>query len=206
MSTATQGRTRSLVLGEAAQDLLFREARTANTFTTDPVDDEQMRAVYELVKYGPTEMNQSPLRIVLLRSEEARSGLVPHLAEGNRKKTETAPLVAVLAADTRFHDELPKLFPHFPGARDMYEGDAVARVETGRLNTALQIAYLIVGIRAAGLAAGPMSGFDAEGVTKEFFPDGEHQAMVVVNIGHPGENAWFPRLPRLDYDEVVTTL
>ncbi|MGW7239934.1 malonic semialdehyde reductase [Streptomyces sp. NPDC054804] len=195
----------SLVLDPAAQDLLFREARTANTFTDEPVTDEQLQAIYDLVKYGPTSMNQSPLRVVLVRSPEARERLVQHMAEGNQKKTATAPLVAILAADNEFHEELPQLFPHFPQAKDAVFGDRAVREGSAALNAALQAAYFIIGVRAAGLAAGPMTGVDFAGLQKEFLDD-DHTPFVVINIGKPGPDAWFPRSPRLAYDEVVTTV
>ncbi|MFE5031541.1 malonic semialdehyde reductase [Streptomyces sp. NPDC056683] len=195
----------SLVLDPAAQDLLFREARTANTFTDEPVTDEQVQAIYDLVKYGPTSMNQSPLRVVLVRSPEARERLVQHMAEGNQKKTATAPLVAILAADNEFHEELPELFPHFPQAKDAVFGDRAVREGSAALNAALQAAYFIIGVRAAGLAAGPMTGVDFAGIQKEFLDD-DHTPLVVVNIGKPGPDAWFPRSPRLAYDDVVTTV
>ncbi|MFC9908741.1 malonic semialdehyde reductase [Streptomyces sp. NPDC059862] len=195
----------SLVLDRAAQDLLFREARTANTFTDEPVTDEQVQAIYDLVKYGPTAFNQSPLRITLVRSPEARERLVQHLAEGNQAKTAAAPLVAILSADNEFHHELPELFPHFPQAKDLFFAERSARENAAGLNAALQAAYFIVGVRAAGLAAGPMNGFDAEGLRKEFLDD-DHTPLMVVNIGKPGPDAWFPRSPRLDYERVVTTV
>ncbi|MGK5629022.1 malonic semialdehyde reductase [Streptomyces sp. URMC 123] len=196
----------TLALDAAAQDLLFREARTANTFTDEPVTDEQVQAIYDLVKYGPTAFNQQPLRVVLVRTPEGRERLVQHLAEGNREKTAKAPLVAILAADNEFHEELPTLFPHFPAAKDVFFSERVARERSAALNSALQMGYFIIGVRAAGLAAGPMTGFDAAGIDKEFFPDGDHTVLAVVNIGKPGENAWYPRSPRLAYDEVVTTV
>jgi 3-hydroxypropanoate dehydrogenase len=108
--------TDALVLDAAAQDLLFREARTANTFTDEPVSDEQIQAIYDLVKFGPTAFNQQPLRIVLVRSTEARERLVGHMSDGNKAKTATAPLVAIVAADHEFHEELPTQFPVFPQA------------------------------------------------------------------------------------------
>ncbi|MFS4094388.1 malonic semialdehyde reductase [Streptomyces sp. AF1A] len=195
----------SLVLDPAAQDLLFREARTANTFTDEPVTDEQVQAIYDLVKYGPTSMNQSPLRVTLVRSPEARERLVQHMAEGNQPKTASAPLVAILSADNEFHEELPELFPHFPQAKDLFFGERSAREGSAALNATLQAAYFIIGIRAAGLAAGPMTGFDAAGVQKEFLDD-DHTPLIVVNIGKPGPDAWFPRSPRLAYEDVVTTV
>ncbi|MEU3373750.1 malonic semialdehyde reductase [Streptomyces sp. NPDC006711] len=195
----------SLVLDPAAQDLLFREARTANTFTDEPVTDEQVQAIYDLVKYGPTAFNQSPLRITLVRSPEARERLVQHMAEGNRPKTSAAPLVAILSADNEFHEELPALFPHFPAAKDAFFSERPVRESAALLNTALQAAYFIVGVRAAGLAAGPMTGFDPAGVQKEFLDD-DHTPLMVVNIGKPGDDAWYPRSPRLAYDDVVTTV
>ncbi|MEV7342717.1 malonic semialdehyde reductase [Streptomyces sp. NPDC093544] len=195
----------SLVLDPTAQDLLFREARTANTFTDEPVTDEQVQAIYDLVKYGPTSMNQSPLRITLVRSAEARERLVALMGGGNQPKTAAAPLVAILSADNEFHEELPQLFPHFPGAKDIFGGSRETRERSAALNASLQAAYFIIGVRAAGLAAGPMSGFDAAGVQKEFLDD-DHTPLMVVNIGRPGEDAWFPRSPRLESEQVITTV
>ncbi|MDN3028224.1 malonic semialdehyde reductase [Streptomyces sp. S.PB5] len=195
----------SLVLDPTAQDLLFREAHTANAFTDEPVTDEQVQAIYDLVKFGPTAFNQTPLRVTLVRSPEARERLVKHMAEGNQEKTATAPLVAILSADNEFHEELPALFPAFPQAKDLFFSERPARESAARMNAALQAAYFIVGVRAAGLAAGPMTGFDHEGVQKEFLDD-DHTPLMVVNIGKPGEGASYPRSPRLAYDEVVTTV
>lgn len=195
----------TLVLDSAAQDLLFRDARTANTFTDEPVTEEQVQAIYDLVKYGPTAFNQSPLRVVLVRSEDARERLVQHMSEGNRAKTASAPLVAILVADNEFHEELPVLFPHFPQAKDMFFAERPVRERAAGFNAALQAAYFIVGVRAAGLAAGSMTGFDFAGVQKEFLDD-DHTPLMIVNIGRPGEDTSHPRSPRLAYDEVVTTV
>lgn len=194
--------TADLALDPAAQDLLFRQARTANKFTTEPVSDEQLRAIYDLIKYAPTSMNQQPLRAVVVRSGEAKARLLPLLSEGNRAKTEAAPVAVILAADVNFHEELPRVFPHFPGAKDLFADDR-ARTETARFNAALQVGYFILGVRAAGLAAGPMTGFDPAAINAEFFADGEHQVLAVINVGKPTEDAWLDRLPRLDYDDVV---
>ncbi|MFH7338198.1 malonic semialdehyde reductase [Streptomyces sp. KHY 26] len=195
----------SLVLDPAAQDLLFREARTANTFTDEPVTEEQVRAIYDLVKYGPTAFNQTPLRVTLVRSPESRERLVRHMAEGNRAKTAGAPLVAILSADNEFHEELPTLFPAFPAAKDAFFSERPVREGSAALNAALQAAYFIVGVRAAGLAAGPMTGFDPEGLRKEFLDD-DHTPLMVVNIGKPGPDASYPRSPRLAYEDVITTV
>ncbi|MFI6128471.1 malonic semialdehyde reductase [Micromonospora sp. NPDC051141] len=195
-----------LALDRAAQDLLFRAARTANAFTDEPVDEAQVRAVHDLVRNGPTAMNAQPLRVLLLRSPAARARLLPYVSAGNRDKTAGAPLTAVLAADVDWHDRLPELFPHRPGARDLFTGDPAGREAQARFNAALQIGYLVVGVRAAGLAAGPMAGFDATGVEREFFPDGRHRVLLLMNIGRPAPDAWRERLPRLPYEEVVSTL
>jgi 3-hydroxypropanoate dehydrogenase len=194
-----------LALDPAAQDLLFREARTAGTFTDEPVTDDQVQAIYDLVKYGPTAFNQTPLRITLVRSPEARERLVAHMAEGNRAKTASAPLVAILSADNEFHEELPHLFPAAPQIKDLFFAERPARENAAALNAALQAAYFIVGVRAAGLAAGPMTGADLEGIRKEFLDD-DHTPLMVVNIGRPGPDAWHPRSPRLEFDQVVTTV
>ncbi|MFJ7588823.1 malonic semialdehyde reductase [Streptomyces sp. NPDC097617] len=196
----------SLVLDSAAQDLLFREARTANAFSDEPVTEEQVQAIYDLVKFGPTAFNQTPLRITLVRSPEARERLVKHMAKGNDAKTATAPLVAILSADNEFHEELPQLLPHFPQAKDAFFSERPVREQSALLNSALQAAYFIIGIRAAGLAAGPMTGADFAGIQKEFL-DADHTPIMVINIGTPAtEGAWFDRSPRLAFDEVITTV
>jgi 3-hydroxypropanoate dehydrogenase len=202
----TQTIAAPLALSAAAPELLFRSARTANAFTDEPVSDEQIHAIYDLIKWAPTSMNLQALRVVLVRSDEARATLVGHMADGNKAKTGSAPLVAILAADVNFHDELHRTFPHFPGARDVFAADDAARETTARFNGALQVGYFILGVRAAGLAAGPMTGFDGRGIDDAFFPDGEHRTLAVVNIGHPADDAWLGRLPRLEYDEVVTAI
>ncbi|NUT34193.1 MAG: malonic semialdehyde reductase [Hamadaea sp.] len=195
----------TLALDQTAQDLLFREARTANSFTDEPVTDEQIQAIYDLVKYAPTSLNMQPLRIVLVRTPEARQRLVDALGDGNKAKTAAAPLTAILAADHDFHERLPEVFPHAPGAKDWF-AEEEARVQAGRFNGALQVGYFILGVRAAGLAAGPMTGFDADRINKEFFGDGKRSVLAVVNLGKPGETAWFNRNPRLAYEDVVTSV
>jgi len=192
-----------LRLSPDAQDLLFREARTANRFTDEQVSQEQVRAIYDLVKYAPTAMNTQPLRLVLVQAGEPRDRLLAHMSPGNRDKTAKAPLIAILAADLDFHEHLPRTFPHFPGAKAAFSDDD-ARAEAAVFNASLQAAYFLLGVRAAGLAAGPMGGFDAEGLDREFFTDRQWHAVMVVNIGRPAsEGAWFDRLPRLEYDEVA---
>ena len=141
------GMSESLAITRDVQDLLFREARTANSFTDEPVTDEQVAAIYELVKFAPTALNSQPLRIVLVRSDEAKQKLLKHMGGSNRDKTENAPLAAVLAADTNFHETLPRTFPHFPGAKDMFADDA-AREQAARFNATLQLGYFIIGVRA----------------------------------------------------------
>ncbi|MEU3602421.1 malonic semialdehyde reductase [Streptomyces sp. NPDC006798] len=194
-----------MALDTTAQDLLFREARTTSAFTGEPVSDEQVQEIYDLVKFGPTAFNQTPLRVVLVRSDEARARLLPHMSDGNREKTGAAPLVAILAADNEFHEELPALLPHFPQAKELFFAERPVREHSAGMNAALQAAYFIVGVRAAGLAAGPMSGFDHEAVQREFLDD-DHTPLMIVNIGRPAGDAAFPRSPRLAYDTVVTTV
>jgi 3-hydroxypropanoate dehydrogenase len=192
-----------LALTPDSQALLFTEARTANAFTDEPVSDAQLAAIHELVKWGPTAANTQPLRVLYVRRGEARDRLVAHMADGNKEKTRTAPMVAVVAADVDFHEFVPRVFPIRPGMREHLDADRDNRERMAKFIASLQAGYYLLGIRAAGLAAGPMGGFDAEGIDREFFPDGRWKSIMVVNIGRPAENAWFDRLPRLEYDEVT---
>ena len=195
----------SLAISDETADLLFRSAATAYAFSDEPVTDEQVRAIYDLVKWGPTAMNSQPLRMVLVQSPEARERLVEHMGGNNKQRTAAAPLVALLAADVDFHEELPRLFPAVPDAKDKFT-DEPARAAMAHTSAVLQAGYFILGVRAAGLAAGPMAGFDADAVSREFFPDGRHRVFLVVNLGHVHEESYRPRQARLDFDEVVTTV
>lgn len=188
-------------LDEAGADLVFRTAHTGYRFTDEPVTDEQLRLLQELMEFPPTAMNTQPLRVLLVRTPEARDRLMPLLAEGNRDKSASAPVIAVLAADTEFHEHLPRLLPHAPGARDRFADDA-AREKTARFNATLQAGYFILAARAAGLTAGPMGGFDATGVDEEFFAGTGLRSFLVVNLGHVAEDGTYPRSPRLRTDEV----
>ena len=195
-----------LALDPAAQALLFTEARTANTFTDEPVSDEQLRAITELAKWPPTMANTNPLRILFLRTSEGKNRLGPLMNEGNRAKTVSAPAVAVLAVDTDFHEKIPELFPSRPEMRDNFADAPEVRDRLARFNGALQAGYFILAIRAAGLAAGPMLGFDAAGIDAEFFADRPWKTILVINIGRPGVDPWFDRLPRLAHDDFVEYL
>jgi len=191
-------------LDEAGRALLFTEARTANTFADTPVRDEELHDIWSLAKWAPTAANTQPLRVVFVRTEEGKNRLVPLMNEGNQAKTAAAPVTAILAADTRFHEHIPTVFPIRAEMKDYLDSDDAARAHLSNYGTTLQVAYFILAVRAAGLAAGPMAGFDAAAIDKEFFPDGRFTTSLVVNIGHPGAEAWFDRLPRLDHDEVIT--
>ena len=191
-------------LDPAGRALLCTEARTANTFAGTPVSDEELTSIWELAKWAPTSANTRPLRVLYVRPGEGRDRLVRHMSEGNQAKTAAAPAVAVLAVDTRFHEHIPVVFPIRPQMKDALEENEEFRLKGGSFNAALQAGYFILAVRAHGLAAGPMTGFDAAGIDAEFFPDGRLRSIVVVNIGHPGENAWFGRLPRLTHEDVIS--
>ena len=186
-------------------DAVFREARTAYHFTDEPVTDEELAVLHDLMRFPPTAMNTQPLRVVLLTDEAAKARLLPYLAEGNRAKSASAPVVAILAADTDFHEQLPRLLPHAPGARDRF-ADEAQREQAARFNATLQAGYFILAVRAAGLDAGPMGGFDASGVDRDLLGDGALRSFLVVNIGHVATDGTHPRSPRLERDEVFLSL
>jgi 3-hydroxypropanoate dehydrogenase len=195
--------TRLARLDQAGRESLFTSARTANTFADTPVSDEELAGIWDLAKWPPTAANFQPLRVLFVRTPEGRAQLAEHMYDMNKAKTLSAPAVAVLAFDTRFHEHIPTVLPYKPELKDAYDGNEALRAETASFNSALQAGYFLLAVRAQGLAAGPMAGFDKAGVDAEFFPDGRWTSFLVVNIGHPGDEPWFDRLPRLDHDEVV---
>lgn len=190
-------------LNRQAQDQAFIAAHTANKFTDQPVDDATLHALYELCKWGPTSMNCQPMRLVFVRSAAAKARLKPCLSAGNADKTMAAPVTAIVAMDTRFFEHLPAQFAPMPAAREMFAGNATLAADTAMRNSSLQGAYLIVAARMLGLAAGPMSGFDAAKLNAEFFADGRFKANFLVNLGVADPAGNRPRGPRLDFAEVA---
>lgn len=188
------------MLDDTALDILFREARTHKGWRKEPVDDATLRAAYDLARMGPTSANCSPMRVVFVRSPEAKAKLKPCLDRGNVEKTMAAPATAIVAHDLRFYEHLPRLFP-FADARSWFEGNEAKIQETAFRNGTLQGAYLIVACRALGLDCGPMSGFDNAAVDKTFFAGGTVRSNFLCNIGRGDPAALPPRAPRLDFDE-----
>ena len=192
-------------LNADAQDLLFREAHTAKKFTDEPVTDEQVAAIYDLIKWGPTMTNSQPMRIVLARSEDARARVISHMLPNNAEKTANAPLIAVLAADMKFNRHIERIFPDAPFMAQMYEKDDF-RQPIADSQAWMQAGYFVMGIRAIGLDACPMLGLDRPGLDADLFADSDLKCICVVLIGKSSEDAYGPRLPRLNYDEVVSVL
>ncbi|HEY9254281.1 MAG TPA: malonic semialdehyde reductase [Stenotrophomonas sp.] len=190
------------VLSDAALDQLFRTARTQNAFLDKPVEDSQLRALYDLLKWGPTAANATPARIVFVKSKEAKAKLAPALSEGNLAKTLAAPVTAIVGFDQDFHEKLPYLFPH-ADAKSWFEGPREGRHEAAFRNGSLQGAYLILAARALGLDAGPMSGFDNAKVDEAFFAGTAIKSNFLVNLGYGDPSGVFPRSPRLSFDEAA---
>jgi 3-hydroxypropanoate dehydrogenase len=190
-------------LDEAGRAALFTDARTANSFAPTQVTDEELAEIWNLAKWPPTAANTQPLRVLFVRPGQGRERLVTHMADGNKEKTASAPAVAVLAQDTEFHEYVPTVLPFRPELKDVLAADDAMRDTMGGFNAALQAGYFILAVRAAGFAAGPMGGFDAAGIDAEFFPDRRWHSILVVNIGHPGQDPWFDRLPRLEHEDAV---
>lgn len=196
-----------LAVGDDVADLLFRAARTTSLFTDEPVTDEQLAAAWDLAKFGPTAMNTLPLRVLVVRRGEARDRLVTHMGGGNKDRVAAAPVSLVLAADPAFHEHLDYLFPAVPGVKEQLAPAADVREQMARKSALIQAGYLILGLRAAGLAAGPMDGMDFDGVDAEFFAESGWKSLLVVNVGHAeGEGSPYPRGPRLSFDEVAQVL
>jgi 3-hydroxypropanoate dehydrogenase len=193
-------------LPAAALDQLFRDARTANGWRDTPVPAETLRALYDLVKWGPTSANIQPLRLKFVTSPEAKERLRPHLSAGNVEKTMAAPVVAILGQDMAFYEHLPRMFPHNQTARSWFEGKPDVIEASAFRNASLQGGYLILAARALGLDAGPMSGFDAAGVDAAFWAGTRVKTNFLCSLGHGDPAKLFPRSPRFAFEEACEIL
>jgi 3-hydroxypropanoate dehydrogenase len=187
-------------LDPAALDQLFRAARTHNGWLPQPVTDDELRAIYELMKWAPTSANCSPARIVFVRTRAGKERLRPALSAGNLDKTMAAPATAIIGYDLEFHDKLPQLFPH-ADARSWFAGKPALIETTAFRNGSLQGAYFILAARSLGLDCGPMSGFDNAKVDAEFFAGTSVRSNFLCNLGHGDPAKLFARSPRLAFDD-----
>ena len=193
-------------LSADALDTIFRTARSYNKWLDKPVSADQVKAIYELLKMGPTSANQHPARFIWCHSQESKDRLAKHASEGNTEKVKTAPVCVIIGYDIDFHEELPWLFPH-TDAKSWFDGDEDARIASAKRNSALQGAYLMIAARALGLDCGPMSGVDLDGITKDFFADEPKiRADWICSIGYGDESSIFERSPRPDFDKFNTVL
>ena len=192
-------------IDDAAFDALFNDARTHNGWLPEPVPEALLRTLYDTLRNGPTSMNTQPLRLVFLTTPEARERLLPALSAGNLEKTRAAPVTVIVAYDTRFYDELPRVW-HNPAARDMFANNAALAEATAFRNASMQGGYLILAARALGLDCGPMSGVDLAKVDAEFFPDGRWKTNFLCNLGRGDPAKLMPRLPRLPFDDACRVL
>ncbi len=183
---------------------IFTDGHTAYRFTPEPVSDAELAQIYDLAKFTPTALNSQPLRVAFVRTEAGKARLLPLISETNRAKSASAPVVALLAADTDFHDHLPVVTPQAQGARDRLAANDERRRAMALNNAWLQAGGFILAVRAAGLDAGPMGGIDKAGIDAEFFPGTPLSTIMVVNIGHVAEDGHQPREPRLEFDQAVT--
>ena len=189
-----------MAIDDTAIDALFRVARTQYKWTDQPVSDDELRALYDLVKMGPTSANSSPARFLFLRTPEAKARLKPALSAGNVDKTLSAPVTVIVAYDPKFYEHLPRLLPH-TDARAWFSSNAAFAEETALRNSTLQGGYMILAARALGLGAGPMSGFDRAKVEEIFLADRGWRCSFLINLGHGDDDGLLPRSPRLGFDE-----
>jgi 3-hydroxypropanoate dehydrogenase len=195
-----------MTIDAAGLDLLFREARTHNKWRPEPISDETIQALYDVVKLGPTSANCSPARFLFLRTKEAKERLAPALSSGNLEKTMSAPVTVIVAYDPKFHERLPHLFPHNPDAASWFTSNESLAATTAFRNGTLQGAYLIVAARALGLDTGAMSGFDNAKVDAEFLAGHGWRSNFLVNIGMGDHSGVFARSPRLSFDDACVML
>jgi 3-hydroxypropanoate dehydrogenase len=189
------------VVNAEGLDLLFREARTQNGWKDQPVDDAHLRQVYDLAKMGPTSANMCPMRVVFVKSKDAKEKLKPCLDAGNVNKTMAAPVTAIIGMDIHFYEELPKLFPH-ADAKAWFKDLPENVLETMALrNSSLQGAYFMLAARALGLECGPMSGFNNQKVDAAFFAGTTVKSNFLCSLGHGDPSKLFPRSPRLTFEE-----
>ena len=195
-----------MTIDQNAMNALFNDARTANGFIDKAVPSDLLHKVYDLAKMGSTSMNCQPTRYIFLTTTQAKEKVLGAMSPGNVDKTKSAPVTVIIATDNQFYENMPKVFPNKPDAKEMFAGNAGLAAGTASRNGTLGGAYFMIAARAYGLDCGPMSGFDAAKVNQEFFPDGRFSVNFIVNLGYIDSSKLFPRNPRLSFDEACQIL
>lgn len=185
-----------------ALEQIFTEARSHHAWQQRPVADEKLHQLYDLTKWGPTSVNSQPMRLVFVKSKEAKEKLLPSLMGSNVEQVKAAPVTVIVAHDERFFDQLPVLFPVFD-ARSMFASNEALSRETAFRNGTLQGAYLMLAARALGLDVGPMSGFDNAKADEAFFKGTSWKSNFLCNIGYGDASKVFPRGPRLSFEQAA---
>ena len=193
-------------LNEESRALLFTEARTANRFLPEPVDPKLLYELYDVMKWGPTSMNQCPIRISFLTTPEAKERIKPALFDANVARGDSAPVIAILGHDMEFFEYLPRLYPHAPENKKIFEHNEIAAQISAFRNSTLQGAYFIMAARAVGLDCGPMSGFDNTYVDQEFFAGTHVKSNFLCTLGYADPERYYRRGPRFDFEEVCQIL
>src|SRR5258708_35172038 len=197
--------TETHAVSQEALDQILTKARTHSEWSSEPVRDDLLHQIYDLMKWGATSGNTGPARIVFAKSKEAKEKLLPCMAPGNVEKTQTAPVTAIIAQDMEFYEKLPRLFPH-ADARSWFAGNSAFIETTAFRNSSLQGAYFIIAARALGLDCGPMSGFDNAKVDEVFFHGTSWKSNFICNLGHGDASKLRPRPPRLEFNETCKIL
>ena len=185
---------------------IFEDAHTIQAFDGQAVSLETLTALVERMRWAPTAMNCSPLRVVFVQSAEAKAKLQPCLSPGNVDKTMAAPVTAIAAWDTAFFEHMGTLAPHMPGAQERFAGNPAMAEKTGALSATLQVGYFTLAARGLGLGVGPMAGFDTAAVDAAFFPDGRYRSLLLLNLGYAAPDAARPRAPRLTAEQIMSVV
>jgi 3-hydroxypropanoate dehydrogenase len=182
-------------------DLIFRKARSYNGYTDEPVSEEQLHQIWDLMKMGPTSANQLPARLIWCVSQESKDKLAALSSGTNGDKIRKAPVTVIIGMDENFHEYLPELFPHVD-AKAWFDGNLELRKTHAMRNSSLQGAYFIIAARALGLDTGPMSGFDNAAVDAAFFADTPSiKSNFISTLGHGDPSTIFERLPRPAFEK-----
>ena len=184
---------------------IFIDTVTTYNYSDKEVDDNVLHELYELTKWSATSFNCSPLRLVFLKSKEAKDRVGPYLIDSNKEKVKKAPITVIIAMDTMFFNDLPRNFKA-TNAKVFFENNEELAYTTAFRNSSLQAGYFLKAINALGLDAGPMSGFDNKGVDKEFFKDTSLRSNFLCTLGYGIEPKGNSRGARYEFAEIANII
>lgn len=195
----------------------IKDRRTTVLFDTSrDIRDDQIAALVSLATRAPTAFNLQNWRFIAVRTPDAKARL--RAVAWDQAKITEAPVTFIIVGQMADPTKLPeRLKPavdagYMPapmvdgwvgGAASLYSERVWRQRDEAVRSASFGAAFMFLAAHEMGLGAGPMIGFDAEAVSREFGLAKDEIPVLLVAVGYGTADNW-PQKPRRPLDEVFS--